>query len=131
MGRPANGHSRIGHNSQARGAIWITRSYNCIDADPECDRFRAIIRGERLKDTDVAALAGVGDRTVTKLVDGSTRNPRHSTFAKLAGGLGFEYDLVRKVEPNYDREIPKAREQRKIYRAQLARKRERQQQRKG
>jgi transcriptional regulator with XRE-family HTH domain len=131
MGKPANGHSRIGHNSGVRGAIWLTRSYNCVDEDPECEVFRKILRAERLKESDIAALAGVGTPTVRNLVDHNTRNPRHSTFAKLAGGLGYEYQLVREVKPNFEREIPKAVEQRKLYREQLAKKRERPQHKKG
>ena len=131
MGKPANGHSRIGHNSAARGAIWLTRSYNCVEEDPECEVFRKILRAERLKESDIAALAGVGTPTVKNLLDHETRNPRHSTFAKLAGGLGFEYKLVRETKPNFEKEIPKAVQERKLYRDQQAKKRERQQPRKG
>ena len=131
MAKPANGHSRIGHNSTVRGAIWLTRSYNCIDKDPEVDRFRTLIQGEHLRETDLAALAGVADSTIKNMLGGETRNPQHKTFAKIAGALGYEYTLTREQEPNYDKEIPKAREQRKLYRDQLARKRERQQLRKG
>jgi transcriptional regulator with XRE-family HTH domain len=131
MAKATNGHSRIGHNSGIRGAIWLTRSYNCQDEDPECDRFRKILRAEGLKESDIAALAGVGTPTVSRLLEHETRNPRHSTFAKLAGGLGYEYQLVREVKPNFEREIPKAVEQRKLYREQLAKKRERSQPKKG
>jgi hypothetical protein len=59
------------------------------------------------------------------MFDGTTRRPLHATFAKLFGGMGYEYAPVRKAEPNYVREIPKAREQYKDYMAMLKRKRER------
>ena len=131
MAKPANGHSRIGHNSAVRGAIWLTRSYNCIDKDPEVDRFRTLIQGEHLRETDLAALAGTAVSTIKNMLGGETRNPQHKTFAKIAGALGYEYTLTREKAPNYESEIPKAREQRKVYRDQLARKRERQQLRKG
>jgi transcriptional regulator with XRE-family HTH domain len=131
MGKPANGHRGMGDNSKAHGAIWLTRSYNCVEEDPECEVFRKILRAERLKESDIAALAGVGTATVSRLLEHETRRPLHSTFAKLAGGLGFEYKLVRETKPNFEREIPKAVEQRKLYRDQQAKKRERQQLRKG
>lgn len=116
--------SKIGHNS---GRLWLTRSYNYIDKDPECDRFRTIYQKERIKESDLAVLAGLADATVKNLFGGVTRSPRHSTFAKMAGALGYKYDLVRDHDdkPNYKDEIPKAREQRKLYRALLVKQRER------
>jgi transcriptional regulator with XRE-family HTH domain len=131
MRKATNGDSRIGHNSGVRGAIWLTRSYNCVEEDPECEVFRKMLRAERLKESDIAALAGVGTSTVKNLLEHETRRPLHSTFAKLAGGMGYGYQLVREIKPNFEREIPKAREERKLYRVQLAKKRERQQQKKG
>src|SRR6266404_7952019 len=95
-----------GHNS---GRLWLTRSYNFIDKDPECDRFRTLYRKERIKETDLAVLAGLAASTVKNMFGGQTRNPRHSTFAKMAGALGYKYELTRDLTPNYEKEIPKAR----------------------
>lgn len=121
--KKSSGHARPGHNS---GSLWLTRSYNFIDKDPEIDRFRTIFQKERLKESDLAVLAGLSAGTVKNMFGGETRRPLHSTFAKIAGALGYEYNLQReKAAPNYEKEIPKAREQRKIYRATLARRRER------
>lgn len=128
MGKKPNGHGRAGHNS---GTLWLTRSYNFIDKDPECDRFRTLYQKEHIKESDLAVLAGLAVTTVKNMFGGLTRRPQHATFAKMAGAMGYKYDLVRDDDkkPNYDREIPKAREQFKDHRAILAKKRERQQRR--
>jgi hypothetical protein len=47
---------------------------------------------------------------------GATRRPQHATFAKMAAAMGYEYGLTRKKEPDYEKEIPKAKEQFKEYR---------------
>lgn len=123
MRKVGNGHARPGHNS---GILWLSRSYNNVEKDPEIDRFRTLFQKERrLKEDDLAVLAGLATATVKNMFGGKTRRPLHSTFAKLAGAMDYEYTLVRTKAPNYDKEIPKAREQRKIYRATLARRRER------
>lgn len=115
-----------GHNS---GSLWLRRSYNFVDKNPECDRFRTIYQKERIKEDDLAALAGLSTSTVKNLFGGKTRDPRQSTFAKLAGAFGYKYDLVRDEPPDYKAEIPKAKEQRLQYRALLMKKRERTQKR--
>lgn len=115
-----------GHNS---GSMWLRRSYNFIDKDPEIDRFRTLWQRDRIKQSDLAVLAGLHTATVNNMFGGKTRRPQHATFAKMAGALGYKYDLVRDDKPNYEKEIPKAREQFKEYRVLLARKRERQQKR--
>jgi hypothetical protein len=122
-----NGHGGMGHNSKAVSMLWLRRSYNDIERDPEIDRFHSIFNRERIKEDDLAAVAGVATTTVKNMFDGTTRSPRHSTFAKLAGGMGYKYGLTRDEDqkPNYEKEIPKAREERKGYRAFLAKKRER------
>ncbi len=83
-----------------------------------------------MKESDFAVLAGLASATVHNIFGGKTRQPRHSTFAKMAGAMGYKYDLVRDEAPNYEREIPKARTQFKEYRALLAKKRERESARK-
>lgn len=112
-----------GHNS---GRLWLTRSYNFIDKDPECDRFRTMYQKIRIKESDLAVIAGVATSTVKNMFGGKTQNPRHSTFAKLAGAMGKKYELVDVKHIDYDREIPKAREEFKAYRVLLAKKREKQ-----
>ncbi len=125
--KPQNGNGR-GHNS---GSLWLKRSYNFVDKDPEIDVFRTLWQKEHIKETDLAVLAGLASATVHNIFGGKTLSPRHSTFAKMAGALGYEYGLVRKQEaPDYEREIPKARVQFKEYRAMLAKKRERESARK-
>lgn len=117
-----NGHARSGHNS---GSLWLTRSYNFVDKDPECDRFRTLWQKEHIKESDLAVLSGLASSTVANMFGGKTRRPQHATFAKMAGALGYKYDLVRDHEVNYVREIPKAREQYKDYKAALEKKRRR------
>jgi transcriptional regulator with XRE-family HTH domain len=130
MAKKTNGHGGPGHNS---GRTWLTRSYNFIDKDPEIDRFRTFWQKEKIKESDLAVLAGLSPSTVTNMFGGQTRRPQHATFAKMAGALGYKYDLVRedKDRPDYKAEIPKAREQFKEHRALLAKKREREEKRNG
>src|SRR3954462_7707263 len=103
---------------------WITRSYNFIDKVPECDVFRTLYQQEHLKETDLAVLAGLSVATVKKLFGGDTRQPRHSTFAKMAGAMGYKYGLQRDEAPNYDKELPKAREEFKAHKEMLKNKRD-------
>lgn len=114
--RPRNSNS---------GRLWLTRSYNFIDKDPEIDRFRTLWQKDRIKESDLAVLAGLAVTTVNNMFGGKTRRPAHTTFAKMAGALGYKYELMRDDKPNYAREIPKAKEQFADHRAILAKKRER------
>jgi transcriptional regulator with XRE-family HTH domain len=107
-----NGRGKIGHNS---GSVWLRRSYNFIDKDPEIDRFRTLWQKERIKEAELADLAGLAATTVSNMFGGETRRPQHATFAKMAGAMGYEYALTRKKEPNYEKEIPKARQERLNY----------------
>lgn len=109
----------------ARGSLWLRRSYNCIDKNPEIDRFRTIWQKERIKESELAVLAGLGVATVKNMFGGKTRDPRHSTFGKIAGAIGYKYDLVRDVIPDYKSEIPKARLEFKAHRASLGKKKKR------
>jgi hypothetical protein len=127
MATNGNGHRR-GHNS---GMIWMMRTYNSIDRDPEIDVFNAAFRKTRIRESDLAVVAGLVTPTVKRLFDGTTRQPRHSTFAKLAGALGKKYGLIDDKPINYEKEVPKAREQYKEYRAYLAKQREREQHKRG
>jgi len=110
----------MGHNT---GRLWMSRVYNDLDRDPECDRFMSILAKEKQKYSDVAALTGLAVTTVTNLAEGKTRYARHSTFAKLAAGLNFKYTLQRDEKPDYEIEIPKARQERKTYYDYLKKKR--------
>lgn len=113
-----NGHGRSGHNS---GSLWLTRSYNFVDKDPEIDRFRTLWQKEHIKENDLAVLSGLAASTVTNMFGGQTRRPQHATFAKMASAMGYKYDLVREGDkPDYDSELPKAREQFKEHKAALA-----------
>jgi transcriptional regulator with XRE-family HTH domain len=106
----------------ARG--WLTRSYNFIDKDPEIDNFRTIWQKERIKESDLAVLAGLSVSTVKNMFGGETRRPQHATFAKMAGAMGYKYGLQRDEAPDYQREIPKARDEFAAHREALRRKRE-------
>ena len=107
------------------GTLWLTRSYNFIDKDPECDVFRTLYQKERIKETDLAVLAGLSASTVKNMFGGKTRRPQHATFAKMAGAMGYKYGLQRDEKPDYAAELPTAREQFKAHKEQLAKKRER------
>jgi transcriptional regulator with XRE-family HTH domain len=122
MAKSAKTNGGSGHNS---GRLWLTRSYNFVDKDPEIDKFRTIFQKEHLKEVDLAALAGLSPSTVANMFGGKTMQPRHSTFAKMAGAFGYRYDLTRDEPPDYEHEIPKAKAQFKEYRALLAKKRAR------
>lgn len=119
---------KSGHNS---GRLWLTRSYNFIDKDPEIDRFRTLWQKDRIKEADLAVLAGLSGSTVHNMFGGKTRRPQHATFAKMAGALGYKYDLVRDEKPDYGVEIEKARAQRRAYYDNLAKQRERAEIRRG
>jgi len=104
---------------------WLTRSYNFIDRDPECDVFRTLYQKEHIKEADLAVLAGLSITTVKNMFGGETRRPQHATFAKMAGAMGYKYGLQRDDTPDYGKEIPRAREEWKAHKAALAKKRER------
>lgn len=124
-----NGHGAPGHNSAMR---WMGRIVNVIDRDPEITRIEALFDKEKIKETDLAVLAGLSASTVSNMFSkAKTRRPQHTSFTKMAGALGFKYELIREEKPNYADEIPKAREQFKDYRVFQAKKRERQEKRKG
>jgi transcriptional regulator with XRE-family HTH domain len=109
----------------------MTRSYNFIDKDPEIDVWRTIWQKEHLKETDLAVLAGLSASTVKNMFGGETRRPQHATFAKLAGAMGYKYQAVRDDTPNYEKEIPKARDEYHAHKEALRRKREREAKRTG
>jgi hypothetical protein len=60
---------------------------------------------------------------------GETRRPQHATFAKMAGAMGYKYGLKRDDAPDYEAELPKARQEFKAYKEYLKKKREREQKR--
>lgn len=115
--------AKIGHNA---GSLWLTRSYNFVDKDPEIDHFRTLFQKDRIKEADLAVLAGLANSTVKNMFGGKTRKPQHATFAKMAGALGYKYKLERDDKPDYVNELPKAREERRAYREQLRKKKARQ-----
>lgn len=110
----------------AKGSLWLTRSYNCIDRDPEIDVFRTAWQDEGITLTQLAILAGLGNATVNNMLGNKpkkpTRRPQHTTFGKLAGAMGYGYALTRQGgKPNYEKEIPLAVMQRREYREAAAR----------
>ncbi len=103
---------------------WSTRE---VTVDPECEVFRGIYRKEHIKEDDLAAIAGLSTSTVKKLVNGDTRRPQHLTYAKIASAMGYQYGLSRNdnQRPDYQSEVPKAKEERKAYRQEMRKKKER------
>jgi len=110
---------------------WLTRSYNFIDKDTAIDEFRTIWQKERIKESDLAVLAGLSPSTVKNMFGGETRRPQHATFAKMAGSMGYKYGLQRDDAPDYAKEIPKARDQWRAHKERLKRARDRASKRNG
>ena len=101
-----------------------------IDKDPERDRLRTMYQKERIKETDLAVLAELSASTVKNMFGGKTRRPQHATFAKMASAMRYyEYALSREKAPNYEKEIPVAREQFRAHKEYLRKKREREEKR--
>lgn len=125
-------NGRNGHGTgRVHGSLWLRRSYNFIDKDPEIDKFRTLFQKEHIKETDLAVLAGLHASTVKNMFGGETRRPAHATFAKMAGAMGYEYGLQRAAQPDYEKEIPKAKEERAQHLASLAARREKAERRKS
>jgi transcriptional regulator with XRE-family HTH domain len=104
---------------------WLTRSFRDQDHDPETDKFRTLFQGERLKEKDLAVLAGVHVATVHKMFSGETKRPKHTTYAALAAAMGHEYTLSRVLKPVYKDELPQAYEEFKAHKERLKRARDR------
>lgn len=109
--------------AKGNGSMWLMRSYNFVDKDPECDRFRTLYQKQHIKESDLAVLAGLSATTVKNMFGGKTRKPQHTTFAKMAGAMGHEYGLQLVKTPDYAAEIPVAKQQYKEHKARLAAKR--------
>ncbi|MHC2536966.1 helix-turn-helix domain-containing protein [Bradyrhizobium diazoefficiens] len=107
------------------GYLGLRWSYNQIDKDPEVDVFRTLYQKQRIKEDDLAAVAGLSTSTVKNMFGGKTRRPQHQTFAKLAAAMGHEYGLKLIATPDYATVIPQAKEERAAYREKLRKKRER------
>jgi transcriptional regulator with XRE-family HTH domain len=110
--------------AKSGNGLWLKRSYNFVDKDPECDVFRTLWQKEKITETQLAVLAGLAATTVHNMFGGKTRKPQHATFAKMAGAMGYTYALTRDAKPDYETEIPIAREQYRAHLASLRKKRE-------
>jgi hypothetical protein len=104
---------------------WLTRSMREIEHDPEMDRFRTLWQKEHLKEKDFALLAGLNVQTVHRIFSLQTKRPQHLTYHKMAVAMGYSYTLTRDLTPNYEVEIPKARDEFKEHQSILRKKRER------
>jgi transcriptional regulator with XRE-family HTH domain len=99
-----------------------------IDHDPEIDRFQKLWQREKLeKESQLALLAGLSPNTVSNMFSGKTKRPQHATFGKMAHAMGYHYDLVRDqgAAPDYEKELPKARAEFKLYKSTLAKRKAR------
>ena len=115
--------------SRGNGSSWLTRSYNFVDKDPEIDVFRTLYQKQRIRESDLAILAGLSVSCVKNLFGGKTSRPQHATFGKLAGAMGASYKLTQDETPDYKSEIPVAREQFKAHKERLKKAREREERR--
>lgn len=104
---------------------WMSRSMRLIDHDPEIDKFKTLWQKEHLKEKDFALLAGLSYQTVHKMFDGQTKRPQGLTYHKMAKAMGHEYVLTRAFKPDYDAEIPKARDEFREHLKALAKVRDR------
>jgi hypothetical protein len=104
---------------------WLTRSFNFIDKDPEVDVMRSLYQKQRIREADLAVLAGLAVSTVKNMFGGKTRRPQHLTCCKLAGAMGKEYGLRDIRTPDYAKEIPVAKEEFKAHKEKLKRARDR------
>jgi transcriptional regulator with XRE-family HTH domain len=109
----------------AKNGGWLLRSYNFRGRDPEADRMQTLYQKQHITEDDLAALAGLSTSTVKKFFDGTTQKAQFSTYQKLAHAMGKHYTMTGDVVPNYARDVPKAKEERKEYRAWQREKRER------
>jgi hypothetical protein len=117
--------------AKGNGSMWLTRSFNFVDKDPECDVMRTLYQKQRIRENELAVLAGLSVSTVKAMFGGKTRKPQHLTFCKLAGAMGKKYGLVDERTPDYATEIPVAKEQFKAHKARLKKARERAEKRAG
>ena len=129
MAKKANGHTN-GHSQPGHNSGWRARVYNVIEHDPEIDRFPTRTSRAEAEKLVQRALYLARCRleypasTVHNMFNGKTRRPQHATFAKIAGAMGYQYDLVRQGDaPDYTTEILKARAEFKQYKKSLAKKR--------
>ena len=99
------------------GILRLRWSYNNVSKDPQIDVFRGLYQKEsKLKESDLAVLAGLSPGTVKNMFGGQTSRPQSLTFQKIGAALGYHSEWVRDHAPDYEKEIPKAREERKQYR---------------
>ena len=116
--------AKIGHNS---GSLWLRRSYHIVDRNPEIAIAQKLIQREcKLKEADLAVIAGLAGSTVKNMFsEGKTIDPKHSTFAKLYGAIGYKYAAVPDHKVNFEKELPMAKEQFKNYKKTLAKRKTR------
>jgi hypothetical protein len=111
-----------------RGIIGLRWTKNEQKRDPMIDVFRTLYQKQHLKEDDLAALAGCATGTVKKMMNNETMRPQNLTFQKLAAAMHHEYVLQPmngSGKIDYESEIVVAKEERKIYRMTMRKKRER------
>ena len=107
------------------GILKLIGSYSFIDKDPAVGLFQALRRKEtKLSDADLAVVAKLAKRTVTRMFNGDTIRPAHLTLQKLAIAMNRRWELVPSSEPlDYDKVLPKAWEDYRAHKAELKAKR--------
>jgi len=108
----------------AKGILNLRWSFNFIEKDPEIDKFRTLYQKQRIKEDDLAAIAGLATTTVKNMFGGHTRRPQHLTYSKLAAAMGHEYGLIEVQRPDYEAEIAVAKQERKEHRLAMKKRRE-------
>jgi transcriptional regulator with XRE-family HTH domain len=107
----------------ARG--WMTRSWNDQEHDPEIDKVKTVWQQERLKEKDLAVLAGLAVGTVSRLFARETKRPQNRTLAAMYKAMGYNYTATREAKPVYKDELPLAYEEFKAHKEALKRQRDR------
>jgi transcriptional regulator with XRE-family HTH domain len=98
----------------------MSRSFRLLDHDPEIDKFKSLWRSQKIKQADLAVLAGLHTATVKNLFSGQTKRPRHTTYAAMAQAMGHEYGLTPVAEIDYSKAIPIARQEKREHLEALA-----------
>jgi len=97
-------------STQPKGRLYLYRSYNFVDKDPAIDKVRTIVAKEGLKHHEIQYLSGVSAHTLHEWFFGKTMRPQHATLAAVAASLGYDWTLVKKKDLDYEKELPRARD---------------------
>jgi transcriptional regulator with XRE-family HTH domain len=75
-------------------SLRLDKSYNFVDKHPIIDVIRTAIEESPYSPSRVAELAGLNHATITRWLNGGTRNPRAHSIDRVAAALGKRFKLV-------------------------------------